>query len=173
MAGGVPLETLVETTIVEADAVPVEATNCTWPLPVQETCTTLISGVPLMSRKRPNDGDSTNPGKEVKRQREADWKGLDPEKIANHSQENISEITKNETEESAGVRQRVETILDKYLADYNLEETTKTLQMTQFHQEEEKEGNENRGWRYEEESIENIQKFLDEWNLATPPELLT
>ena len=169
MAGGVPLETLVETTIVEADPVPVEATNCTWPLPVQETCTTLISDVPLMSRKRSNDGDSTNPGKEVKRQREADWKGLDPKKIANHSQENISEITKNETEESAGVRQRVETILDKYLADYNLEETTKTIQMTQ----EKEEGDENRGWRYEEESIENIQKFLDEWNLATPPELLT
>ena len=168
MAGGVPLETLVETTIVEADAVPVRATNCTWPLPVQETCTTLISDVNLTSRKRSNDGDSTNPGKELKRQREADWKGLDPEKIANHSQENISEITKHETEESAGVRQRVETILDKYLADYNLEETTKTLQMTQ-----EKEEGDNRGWRYEEESIENIQKFLDEWNLATPPELLT
>ena len=28
-------------------------------------------------------------------------------------------------------RPDIETILDKYLADYNLEETTKTIQMTQ------------------------------------------
>ena len=48
------------------------------------------------------------------------------------------------------MRQRIDGVLDKYLADYKEEEDT----------------------NLEEESIENIQKFLDEWNLASPAAIL-
>ena len=73
---------------------------------------------------------------------------------------------RNETVE---VRQRIENILDQFLADYKPEEDTKA---PQFNLEEEEE-EEKRGINIsEEESIENIQKFLDEWNQTPPAAIL-
>ena len=148
MPGVHQLETLVETTIDEA-AVPVEARSCTWPVPVETVCTTLPSEVNLMSQKRSNnDCDSqakphfssnTDSSRVVKRYKS--------EKMADRCQDNISE-TKPGRDET--VRQRIDGVLDKYLADLKEEEDT----------------------NLEEESIENIQKFLDEWNLASPAAIL-
>ena len=147
MPGVHQLETLVEATIDEA-AVPVEARSCTWPVPVEPVCTTLLSDVNQVSQKRSNDsGDSqakpnffsNTDGRVVKRYK--------LEKMADHCQDNISE-TKTGRDET--VRQRIDGVLDKYLADYKEEEDT----------------------NLEEESIENIQKFLDEWNLASPAAIL-
>ena len=146
MPGVHQLEILVETTIDEA-AVPVEARSCTWPVPVEPVCTTLLSDVNQVSQKRSNDsGDSqakpnffsNTDGRVVKRYK--------LEKMTNHCQGNISETTKTGRDETVEVRQRVDGVLDQFLADYKEEEDT----------------------NLEEESIENIQKFLDEWNL-TPP----
>ena len=147
MPGVHQLETLVEATIDEA-AVPVEARSCTWSVPVEPVCTTLLSDVNQVSQKRSNDsGDSqakpnffsNTDGRVVKRYK--------LEKMADHCQDNISE-TKTGRDET--VRQRIDGVLDKYLADYKEEEDT----------------------NLEEESIENIQKFLDEWNLASPAAIL-
>ena len=147
MPGVHQLETLVETTIVEA-AVPVEARSCTWPVPVEPVCTTLLSDANQVSRKRSNDGgdsqakhnfsSNTDSSRTVKRYKS--------ERMTNPCQGNISETAKTGRGETVEVRQRIDGVLDQFLADYKQEEDT----------------------NLEEESIENIQKFLDEWNL-TPP----
>ena len=81
--------------------------------------------------------------------------------MTDHCQENFSETMKTGRNETVEVRERIESILDQFLADYKPEEDTKAPQFNL--EEEEKE--EKRGINIsEEESIENIQKFLDEWN---------
>ena len=106
-------------------------------------------------------------GRGVKRQKRevADWKVVcryKPEKI-----ENISERTKTERDESVEVRQRMESILDQFLADYKHEDDTKSSpklpKMSEFDVEQEED---TKACMSEEESIENIQKFLDEWDLT-------
>ena len=146
MPGLHQIETLLETTIAEA-AVPVEATDCTWPVPGETVCTSLRSDVKPMSGKRSNiDGDSqakhhfssnTDGSKVMKRYKS--------EKITSHCQEEISETMKTGRDETVQVRQRIEGVPDQFLADYKQGEDTKA----------------------EEESIENIQKFLDEWKLTS------
>ena len=141
MPGVHQIETLLETTIAEA-AVPVEATGCTWPVPVDETVCTSLS----MSGKRSNNDDDS----QTKHQFSSNIdcrvvKRYKSEKITSHCQEEISETMKTGRDETVQVRQRIEGVLDQFLADYKQGEDTKA----------------------EEESIENIQKFLDEWKLTS------
>ena len=168
---GVQLETLVEASIVEA-AVPVEAGGCTWPVPVETCTTTLVTDtVNLTSRKRPSN-DSDSQAKHYfssNTDSRAGLKRYKSEKITDHCHEKFSETMKTGRNETVEVRERIESILDQFLADYKPEEDTKA---PQFNLEEEEE-EEKRGINIsEEESIENIQKFLDEWNQTPPAAIL-
>ena len=91
------------------------------------------------SQAKPHFSSNTDSSRVVKRYKS--------EKMGERRQDNISE-TKTGRDET--VRQRIDGVLDQYLADYKEEEDT----------------------NLEEESIENIQKFLDEWNLASPAAIL-
>ena len=150
---------------------------CTSPEPV-EACTTLISDVNEMSLKRPNNDcdsqgedhfSSNTDSRGVKRQKREveDLKRYKSEIMADRCEENISERTKTERDETVEVRQRMESILDQFLADYKQEENTnsspKLPKMSEFDVEQEED---TKACMSEEESIENIQKFLDEWNLT-------
>ena len=51
------------------------------------------------------------------------------EKIANHVQEDLSETMKTEKYETVEKRQRIDGVLDQYLADNKQKQDTKTLQV--------------------------------------------
>ena len=153
MPGLHQIETLLETTIAEA-AVPVEVTGCTWPVPVDETVCTSLS----MSGKRSNNDDDS----QTKHQFSSNIdcrvvKRYKSEKITSHCQEEISETMKTGRDETVQVRERIEGVLDKFLGDYKKGEDTKAAHFDL--------GEEDK--ISEEESIENIQKFLDEWKLTS------
>ena len=185
----VPCEVPVELCMCDSP-VPFEASNCTWPVPCgpgvpvevcmctspvpEEACTTLVSEVNEMSLKRPNNDcddhfSSSTDTRGVKRQKREveDLNQYKSEIMADRCEENISERTKTERDESVEVRQRMESILDQFLADYKQEEDTKSspklTKMSEFDVEQEED---TKACISEEESIENIQKFLDEWDLT-------